>query len=172
MATGDPVWSLPGDLPAPPGFVGRPPDLVHRETHLLAWLTEPAGVITQVPRPMRAPLSSAAFFVEHVSSAVLALPHRGPEGVVWMHDWSNVEGYPSEMRAAMTRWGHDVRQQTQAVVIVMPKTSSALARMGIEVGAAALRVAGIRMHVVNTIAEAQQRVPLRPRSDGRGPRLV
>jgi hypothetical protein len=149
---------------APVGF-DRPPHLTHAGSGLRAWLTEPPGVLTQVTTQVRGSVEMARFLSTTVSDAVLALPRERGQRLLFIHEWSRLEGYSPETRELLTDWGIRIRHDVERIVVSLRPETSAIVRMGISVASIALRIAGVNLQLVDSIEPVLHELAVRPRPD-------
>jgi hypothetical protein len=152
------------DAAPPTGFDA--PDVVHLESGVRAWFASPCAVITQVPRPSRTSPAEGDFYRDILLEALQALPDT-QGGQIWIHDWSRVVGYDPVLRARLPQFAFGHRRRLHTIVMVMPEHPDPVPQMGVTMGAAALRLAGINCLVVATLDEAIERTQVRPRDERR-----
>ena len=85
-----------------------------------------------------------------------AIAHYGDRPLVGIMDWSAMEGYDSDARAALTEWARSIRHQIEACCMVVP-TTNAMVMMGLQVSATALRVLGVSFEFYSSVEEALDR---------------
>jgi hypothetical protein len=151
---------------SPPRGFERPPHLLHERSGLRAWLTEPAGVLTQVTTQVRGDLEMARFLSTTVSDAVLALPRERGQRLTFVHEWSRLQGYTPETREMLTEWGIRIRNDVDRIIVALRSDTSAIVRMGISVASIALRIAGVRLKLVDSIDDVIDELAIRPREGG------
>ena len=151
-------------VPPPAGFEVTP-HLVHEASGFRAWLTEPPGVLTQVTTQVRADEAMARFLSTTVSKAVLGQPREHGQRLVFFHDWRRLEGYAPQARKVLTDWGISIRDDIERVVVALRPESSPLVKMGISVASVGLRLAGVRLQVVESVEDELRKLRLRPRRD-------
>jgi hypothetical protein len=157
------VTSFVADAAAPRGFDA--PDVVHLESGLRAWFAAPCAVITQVPRLSRTSPVEGDFYHSCLLEAFGALSDSTRQ--IWIHDWSGVVGYDPVLRARVPQFAFRHRRRLHSIVMVMPEHSDPMTQMGVTMGAAALRLAGINCIVAATLNEALDLTQVRPRDERR-----
>lgn len=143
-----PVFDVPASLEHPSG--------------LRVWFVEPVGVITQIARPLRADMDAARFLTDEMDPALRALREDPTHRMIFVHDWRLLEGYSTDARKHLTNWGLGLRRDIEALVVVLGDGTSPMARMGINVAASALRLAGIDMSIEEGVGPVVKRLGLRP----------
>lgn len=138
-----------------------PPSLEH-VSGLRAWFVEPVGVITQIARPLRADMEAARFLTDEMDPALRALRGDSSRRMIFVHDWRLLEGYSTDARKHLTNWGLGLRREIESLVVVLGEGTSPMARMGINVAASALRLAGIDMSIEDGVDQVVARLGLRP----------
>jgi hypothetical protein len=152
------------DVPLPFGFED-PPHMVHEPSGFRAWLTVPAGVITQVTTQVRADEPMARFLSTTVSRAVLDQPRARGERLLFIHDWRRLDGYAPEARKILTDWGIGIRDDIERIVVALRSDTSPLVRMGISVASVALRLAGVQLDLVDSTDDVIRELGIVPRGD-------
>jgi len=143
-----PVFDVPASLEHPSGP--------------RVWFVEPLGVITQLGRPLRADMDAARFLTDEMDPALRALRDDPSQRMIFVHDWRLLEGYSTDARKHLTNWGLGLRREIEALIVVLGEGTSPMARMGINVAASALRLAGIDMRIEDGVEEVVASLNLRP----------
>lgn len=159
----DTTAAFVADAAPPRGFDA--PDVVHLESGLRAWFAAPCAVITQVPRPSRTSPVEGDFYRSCLLEALGALSDGTRQ--IWIHDWSRVVGYDPVLRARLPQFAFSHRRRLHTIVMVMPEHPDPVPQMGVTMGAAALRLAGINCIVAATLDEAIEVTQVRPRDERR-----
>jgi hypothetical protein len=125
------------------------------------WLTDPPGGVARIVRAREIDVAIADYFL---NDAVRAFHVAGPPPWVIVLDWSRATGYTSAARAQLTSWCLDNRDKVACAVIVLPETAPQLLKMGVSVGGAMLRAAGVELHVAPGLTEAMLVAKVRERA--------
>ncbi len=85
--------------------------------------------------------------------------HPSQPKFIYVHDFSGVVGYAPEARRILTAWGLARMNEVECVVVVTP-ASRPLIRMAISTAELVLRVAGMKIEVVEDLLAVIQRYGL------------
>ena len=158
----DHLVALPADRThLPPLFAARSPDIVDDVAGLMAWWTEPLGVLTTFTRDRPIDDVVATFIIDVLDPQLRA---RGGPGakVIAAHDWSRATAYQTAARLRMTQWLLAHRTGFQRVCLVPPAGESALMKMGAQVAAAALGAVGFQLDIRPSLTTIVDDLGLRP----------
>ena len=132
----------------PRRFAKFAPDLVHEPSGMRVWLTEPLGILTQLTEQTAADFEMAKFLSGPVSDRLFALRTTSDQQVLFFHEWSAMTGYGKGVRKEMTDWGLRIRKDIERIVVSLGPEAPSLVKMGVNVAASALTLAGIRLSLV------------------------
>ncbi|MCC6214316.1 MAG: hypothetical protein IT376_05575 [Polyangiaceae bacterium] len=141
-------------------FGGRDPHLVHGPSGFRVWLTEPTGMLTQVGEQTSADEEVARFLSETAYDRVLAR-RRGSEPLLFLHDWTRLQGYSSQARSVMTTWALAVRTDAARISVALAPQAK-LVRMGVSVAAVSLQLVGFELEVVESLERVFRELGVRP----------
>jgi hypothetical protein len=154
------------------GFEDVAPHVLHGPSGFRIWFTEPLGILTQIGTQTRADEHMGAVLTGPVTQRLLAL-RRGPdEKLHFTHEWSRLESYTTQLRADLTKWGVGLRGDIAKLTVVLAPSTTTIVRMGIDVAAVGLRIAGINLDVSYDFRDVQRKLDLRPHRDVTGTVLV
>lgn len=160
------------DVQYPRGFEDVAPHVLHGPSGFRIWFTEPLGILTQLGNQTRADERMGAVLIGPVTQRLLALPRGPDEKLHFTHEWSSLESYTTQVRADLTKWGVGLRNDIARLTVVLSPATSTIVRMGIDVAAVGLRIAGINLDVSYDFVEVQRKLSLRPHRDVSGTVLV
>ena len=143
---------------------GVPPHVVDESRGVVAWHTEPWGVVTQLLGPRHADAHLSRFYIHDLHARVLSLRPDPDTRLSIVHDFSDITGYDRAIRQPVTEWCIARRHEIARAALVLPPTGR-ITRMGIQVGASMVRVVGLEFDTVESLGEGVERFGLRPRRD-------
>ncbi len=155
-------WGSEGEIPPPPGFEDTAPHVLHVASGFRIWFTQPLGILTQIGETTRADADMGAVLTGPVTEQLMALRGNSTSKLYFTHDWSRMASYSTQVRADMTKWGIGLRSEIERLTVVLSPSTPSIVRMGIDVAAVGLRLAGIGLDVEYDMATVQDRLGLRP----------
>lgn len=139
-------------------FWSSPPDVHSPRREIRSWVIAPPGMLN---------IAAEGTFVtaelaRHISVDVereMKRRHPGQHRFIYVHDFSGVVGYAPEARRILTAWGLKRIDEVERVIVVTP-ASRPLIRMAISTAEVVLRVAGMRIEVVEDLRAVIERYAL------------
>jgi hypothetical protein len=119
-----------------------------------AWLTTPAGVVTQMAEGATMDADAARWLATEVTST---LRERASPGTRFrfVHDWRGVVRHDADARRLIIEWGLSFsRGEIERIDVLPPRSSSPLLAMAVSTGRMAMLAAGIRLDVVTDPTKA------------------
>lgn len=139
-------------------FWSSPPDVLSPQGEIRSWVIEPPGMLNIAAEGTFVTAELARYISIDVERE-MKRRHPGPRKFIYVHDFSGVVGYVPEARRILTDWGLARMDEIERVVVVTP-TSRPLTRMAISTAEAVLRVAGIKIEVVEDLLAVIERYGL------------
>ncbi len=130
-------------------FPSSPPDLFSAHHEIRSWIVAPPGMLNIAAEGTFVTAELARYISVDVERE-MKRRHPGHRGFLYVHDFSGVVGYAPEARRILTDWGLARIPEVQHVVVVTP-ASRPLIRMAISTAEAVLRVAGMKIEVVEDL---------------------
>lgn len=138
------------DASAVPAIFQTPPDYAHPSGDLVAWLTDPPGIVVQFARPARGSRELVSWLVDDVEPRFAArFPDR--KDLVFVLDLRNMTSREGAARSLLLERAPAFRERFSRTFIV-PPLGGAFVTMWIQAAAAVLRTFGIPVEVERSLA--------------------
>lgn len=156
---GEDVMRRPGGVASGP-LGDRPPDLCSPGGELRSWILEPPGAVVEAVEGTYLTVPLVRYIMQDVEPE---LRRRRPRAGKYLYilDASHVVRYEPAARRLLTDWVISRRHEVARAVVVT-SGSHPLVRMGVSIGAALLRTAGVDVEVADSIADVVRAYGLRP----------
>jgi hypothetical protein len=140
-----------------------PPDFAHPSGDLVAWLTEPPGIVVQFAQPARGTQQLVAWLLE-VVEPLFSQHFSGRSDLVFLLDLRNMTARDGAARSLLLQRAPSFRGRFSRTFILPPAGGGTLATLSIQAAAALLRTFGIPVEVERSLARVQTLCELRPAS--------
>jgi hypothetical protein len=143
-------------------FPGVKPTLQREDLGIYSWICAPGAMINRFAPGSFASAAGGRFITQDVDQAMeRAFPR--PRRYCYIHDFSGVVGYESEMRTILTEWGRERTMEgvVASVWLIAPRDRPVV-RMGIAAGLAVLRAFGQNIDMSDDLVALTRQLGLRP----------
>lgn len=129
------------------------PEAPHLEAptgDVVAWFTEPSGILIQVTRPTRIEVRHAEWIVGPLrAEALRRFPDR--ENAVLIIDSTLMTGREPAVRTILMEAAREVRQHVARTILIPPSNAGPVYLASLEVACSILQVFGIRLDIVRSL---------------------
>jgi hypothetical protein len=129
-----------------------PPHLRHPSGAVVAWVTEPPGVVAQLTRPVRGTADLAEWLVGPVFEHLIARFPAAPR-LIWVLDLRQMTGRDWLARALLIEKVKTLRVGMVRAVVIPPIDASPAYRAALRVAADVLRVFGARVDIERSLTK-------------------
>lgn len=136
------------------------PAFVHPSGDLVAWLTDPPGIVVQFARPAVGSRALVEWLLERVEP-MFSSHFEGRNDLIFVLDLSQMTARESAARSLLLERAPAFRGRFSRTFIVLPNNAGKLLSMSIHAAAALLRTFGIPVAVERSIELVQQTCRLR-----------
>lgn len=147
-------------VPAP--LFPTPPSIDRPDLGLRIWFMHPLTMVDQNYGATNLTAAMAAFLSGEADAAFMAALPSTAGGYRYVHDWRLYNRYESEARSVLVRWGVEGRGRVERTWLAIDPQASSIIRMGVSVGAAAMKMAGTHLELVPDLEGFLRGLKLRP----------
>jgi hypothetical protein len=147
-------------VPAP--LFPTPPSIDRADLGLRVWFMHPLTMVDQNYGATNLTLAMANFLSGEADAAFMAALPSASGGYRYVHDWRLFKRYESEARSVLVRWGVEGRGRVRNTWLAIDPHASSIIRMGVSVGAAAMKMAGTHLELVPDVESHVRELKLRP----------
>jgi hypothetical protein len=127
---------------------------------LVAWLSEPPGMVNRLRVPCRVTRQIATSMTVDVDAE---MRKRWPnDKYVYVHDFSLGIGYDDDALRMLVEWGRNSMRDVAAIVVVISKSTAIYDKAAVHAGKIALKIFGVPMEISESLDEVVERYKLRP----------